>query len=113
MRLSLRSFTSFRMSSTVSVPLPPSERISELRESLQEIRARVDAAQASAPSHDRVTQAATLVAVSKLKPASDVLACYEDGQRDFGENYVQELEEKAAQVRPRLAEPRLVVLTLS
>ncbi|EGO24343.1 hypothetical protein SERLADRAFT_337532, partial [Serpula lacrymans var. lacrymans S7.9] len=40
----------------------------------------------------------TLLAVSKYKPASDVLACYEHGQRDFGENYVQELVEKAEQL---------------
>jgi pyridoxal phosphate enzyme (YggS family) len=36
----------------------------------------------------------TLVAVSKTKPAEDILALYELGQRDFGENYVQELCEK-------------------
>lgn len=38
----------------------------------------------------------TLVAVSKIKPASDILALYDLGQRDFGENYVQELLEKQA-----------------
>ncbi len=38
----------------------------------------------------------TLVAVSKTKPASDILQLYELGQRDFGENYVQELVDKAA-----------------
>jgi PLP dependent protein len=32
-----------------------------------------------------------LVAVSKTKPAGDILALYAMGQRDFGENYVQEL----------------------
>lgn len=37
---------------------------------------------------------ATLVAVSKLKPVSDIQAMYDLGQRDFGENYVQELLEK-------------------
>lgn len=37
-----------------------------------------------------------LVAVSKTKPVEDILALYELGQRDFGENYVQELVEKAA-----------------
>ncbi|CZR56847.1 probable Putative unspecific racemase [Phialocephala subalpina] len=37
-----------------------------------------------------------LVAVSKLKPASDIQALYNDGQRHFGENYAQELMEKAA-----------------
>ena len=39
-----------------------------------------------------------LVAVSKIKPASDVQRMYELGQRDFGENYVQELVEKQAQL---------------
>jgi PLP dependent protein len=39
---------------------------------------------------------AILVAVSKTKPASDILELYDLGQRDFGENYVQELTEKAA-----------------
>ncbi|GJE85803.1 pyridoxal phosphate homeostasis protein [Phanerochaete sordida] len=85
------------MSST-TVSLPSAERAAELRESLKEVRARVSAAQAQSPTHERVAPAATLVAVSKLKPAADILACYEDGQRDFGENYVQELEEKAAQL---------------
>jgi pyridoxal phosphate enzyme (YggS family) len=36
----------------------------------------------------------TLVAVSKTKPAEDIQALYDLGQRDFGENYVQELVEK-------------------
>ncbi|RYZ56292.1 MAG: YggS family pyridoxal phosphate-dependent enzyme [Sphingobacteriales bacterium] len=36
----------------------------------------------------------TLVAVSKTKPVEDILTLYELGQRDFGENYVQELVAK-------------------
>ena len=40
----------------------------------------------------------TLVAVSKTKPVEDILALYELGQRDFGENYVQELVDKQAQL---------------
>jgi PLP dependent protein len=36
----------------------------------------------------------TLVAVSKTKPAEDIEALYQLGQRDFGENYVQELVDK-------------------
>ncbi len=36
----------------------------------------------------------TLVAVSKTKPAADIQEMYELGQRDFGENYVQELVDK-------------------
>jgi pyridoxal phosphate enzyme (YggS family) len=39
-----------------------------------------------------------LVAVSKTKPASDILDLYALGQRDFGENYVQELVDKQAQL---------------
>ncbi|RYY40693.1 MAG: YggS family pyridoxal phosphate-dependent enzyme [Chitinophagaceae bacterium] len=37
-----------------------------------------------------------LVAVSKLKQPADIMALYDLGQRDFGENYVQELVEKQA-----------------
>ena len=35
-----------------------------------------------------------LVAVSKTKPNEDIQALYDLGQRDFGENYVQELTDK-------------------
>jgi len=35
-----------------------------------------------------------LVAVSKTKPVEDIQALYDLGQRDFGENYVQEMVEK-------------------
>lgn len=40
----------------------------------------------------------TLVAVSKTKPVEDILELYHLGQRDFGENYVQELVEKQEQL---------------
>jgi len=40
----------------------------------------------------------TLVAVSKTKPIKDILELYDLGHRDFGENYVQELVEKAEQL---------------
>ena|ERR1700761_3317273 len=39
-----------------------------------------------------------LVAVSKTKTIEDILALYEAGQRDFGENYVQELLDKQRQL---------------
>ncbi len=41
---------------------------------------------------------ATLVAVSKTKPVEDILELYQQGQRDFGENYVQELISKQPQL---------------
>jgi len=40
----------------------------------------------------------TLVAVSKTKTVEDILELYELGQKDFGENYVQELLEKQAKL---------------
>ncbi|MDR6982287.1 pyridoxal phosphate enzyme (YggS family) [Rheinheimera pacifica] len=39
-----------------------------------------------------------LLAVSKTKPVSAVVAAYQAGQRQFAENYPQELAEKAAQL---------------
>lgn len=72
---------------------PSKERTEEILESLSEIRARVR----SASAQDSPPR--TLVAVSKYKPSADILACYDDGQLDFGENYVQELVDKAKEVR--------------
>lgn len=39
--------------------------------------------------------APTLIAVSKIRPASAVLEAYQGGHRDFGENYVNELFQKS------------------
>ncbi len=36
----------------------------------------------------------TLIAVSKTKPVSDLMEAYNAGQRDFGENKIQEMESK-------------------
>lgn len=41
---------------------------------------------------------ATLVAVSKTKPVEDIKALYDAGHRDFGENKVQEMEDKQPQL---------------
>ncbi len=46
----------------------------------------------SIPSH------VTLVAVSKTKPNEAILEAYNAGQKDFGENYVQELVDKQEQL---------------
>lgn len=47
--------------------------------------------------HSELTaQNVTLVAVSKTKPVEDINELYLLGQRDFGENYVQELVDKEA-----------------
>jgi PLP dependent protein len=60
---------------------------------------RVRAALAQAlESAGRAPGSARLVAVSKFQPASAIRAAYAEGQRDFGENYQQELQEKAAEL---------------
>ena len=41
-------------------------------------------------------QKVQLIAVSKTKPNEDIIELYDLGQRAFGENYVQELVDKAA-----------------
>lgn len=41
---------------------------------------------------------ATLIAVSKTKPSEDIMELYDLGHRDFGENYVQELVKKQAEL---------------
>ncbi len=43
-------------------------------------------------------QHVTLVAVSKTKPIGDIETLYNLGQRDFGENYVQEFVDKVPQL---------------
>ncbi|CAN5630370.1 YggS family pyridoxal phosphate-dependent enzyme [soil metagenome] len=67
---------------------------------LDEVRARVARA-AEAAGRDPAT--VKLVAVSKLKPSSAIREAYSAGQRDFGENYAQELAEKQAELSSTLA----------
>jgi pyridoxal phosphate enzyme (YggS family) len=62
---------------------------------LDRVRAQLRAALSSA---HREADSARLVAVSKFQPASAIREAYAAGQRDFGENYVQELQQKAAEL---------------
>ena len=85
-----------RMASSTKSLSASAERSAELQVSLNEIRDRV--ASAAATSSESKTPGPLLVAVSKYKPSSDIAACHEHGQKDFGENYVQELVDKAKEV---------------
>lgn len=58
--------------------------------SLAELRAEIDREAKGRPVQ--------LLAVSKGQPISAIEELYQAGQRDFGENYVQELAEKAEQL---------------
>jgi len=62
---------------------------------LQEIRERISSAALAA---GRDPASIRLVAVSKTRPSGDVLEACQAGQTVFGENYVQELVAKAAEV---------------
>jgi pyridoxal phosphate enzyme (YggS family) len=66
-----------------------------IAENLAAVRARLDAACRAA---GRDPSAVTLVAVSKTFPSSAIREAYAAGQRDFGENYAQELRDKAKEL---------------
>jgi pyridoxal phosphate enzyme (YggS family) len=66
--------------------------VSSVAEGLARVRERIARA-ASAAQRDPTE--VRLVAVSKTKPSSAIREAYEAGQRDFGENYAQELAQKA------------------
>ncbi len=48
--------------------------------------------------HAKLSESVTLIAVSKTKPKADLMEAYGAGQRHFGENYIQELQEKQAEL---------------
>lgn len=66
-----------------------------IAEALARVRDRIDAAARAA---GREPTEVKLVAVSKTKPAAMIREAYAAGQRDFGENYAQELEAKAKEL---------------
>lgn len=66
-----------------------------IRERLEQVEARIEAALRRA---GRKRDEVTLVAITKTFPAGVIREAYECGLRDFGENYVQEFEAKAAEL---------------
>lgn len=62
-----------------------------LAERLAEVRGRMEGAASRA---GRDASSITLVAVTKVFPAAIIREAYQAGLREFGENYVQELEAK-------------------
>ena len=79
---------------TTEVMHVDSSRAKHLSENLSSVLSRIKAASSSAPVR--------LVAVSKLKPANDIFALYQQpySHLHFGENYQQELLQKS-QILPR------------
>ena len=70
---------------------------SNLRNVLQRIQSKVSASKA----HSFAIDEPRLVAVSKTFSADFINACYEEGQRHFGENYMKELVEKANSLKDK------------
>ena len=64
----------------------------EIADRLVEVRERVARAARAA---GREPGSVRVIAVSKTKPVESIRLAYAAGQRDFGENYVQELQSKA------------------
>jgi len=62
-----------------------------IADNLSYVRSRI---QAACEKSGRCPEDVTLIAVSKTKPFSDVMAAWEAGVTQFGENYVQELMQK-------------------
>lgn len=77
--------------------------MNKIKENIQKIKAQIEQACNAKPqtnyqeqtfSSNNRRNAVTLLAVSKTKPASAVEQAYLVGQRDFGENYLQEAIDK-------------------
>ena len=66
-----------------------------IAENIKNVRERVNAACLRAR---RDPKEVTLISVSKTKPVSMLMEAYEAGERDFGENKVQEITEKRPQI---------------
>lgn len=62
------------------------------------LRSVLHRVQLAAERSGRASNVIRVVAVSKTKPVSLIRQVYDAGHRRFGENYVQELVEKAPQV---------------
>jgi pyridoxal phosphate enzyme (YggS family) len=69
--------------------------MSDIASNLKKVREQITHAARDA---GRDPESVTLVAVSKVHPATAIRAAYEAGQRHFGENYAQELRDKAREL---------------
>jgi pyridoxal phosphate enzyme (YggS family) len=69
--------------------------LTDVGQRLEAVQSRIASACARA---GRPADAVRLIAVSKRHPVEAILDAYRAGQREFGENYVQELVDKAEQL---------------
>src|SRR5260370_5068616 len=69
--------------------------MSAVAANLTAVRRRMESACARA---GRPVESVELIAVAKLNDAAQIRECYSAGQRDFGENYAQEVRDKAVKL---------------
>ncbi|RAK97992.1 YggS family pyridoxal phosphate enzyme [Aspergillus ibericus CBS 121593] len=90
----------------MSSPIRPSSpaRTSVLLSNLASVTARVNAAAAKRTADPSPSSPPRLIAVSKLKPAADILSLHQPptAHHHFGENYLQELTEKSRLLPPTI-----------
>lgn len=87
-KIALLTLTTIITRQSIALRVTPSMSASTVASNLAEVQHRISS---SVSGNEKVR----LVAVSKTKPSSMILECYESGQIRFGENYVQELIAKA------------------
>ncbi len=98
-----RDVTRLRATFQMNSSNAETQNIGAMRTALSSIRTRIATAAKKGILQDEAMVAATttpikdvtLIAVSKTKPIELVKTCWDAGQVDFGENYVQELKNKA------------------
>ena len=61
----------------------------DIKANLQSIQSKVTATYETADADKRAAKMPRLLAVSKTKPKGLVIEAYQEGHRDFGENYAQ------------------------
>jgi len=64
----------------------------------ERLAAQIERMHAATRAAGRAPESVRMLAVSKFQPTSAILEAYAAGQRDFGENYVQELSQKAQEL---------------
>jgi PLP dependent protein len=72
--------------------------MSRLAENLTSVKARIALA---AKNAGRAPESIQLIAVSKTKPVEDVQLAIDNGQRDFGENYLQDALQKIQEIQAK------------
>lgn len=94
--LGYRSHNKFLNTLYKLTPALTTRKMKQLKQRLEKIHARI---RQSEQDFGREAGSVHLLAVSKTKPAEDIRAAYACGERDFGENYLQEALEKIHQLR--------------